>query len=78
MADYSEREYLSRKEAAAYLTQHWFPIAASTLATKAQDGSGPQYRLTAQNGGRALYRRADLDNWAQKAPQAPRQAARSA
>lgn len=53
---------LTRTAAAQYLTAIGLPIAATTLAKKAVDGSGPQFRI---GNGRALYETADLNEWAQ-------------
>ncbi len=52
---------LSRSEAAQFLTQNGLPIAATTLAKKAVDGSGPFFRI---GNGRALYEVEDLIAWA--------------
>jgi hypothetical protein len=64
-----DRAYLSRKEAAAYLTGKWFPIAPSTLNVKASKATGPFYRLM---GGAAVYTREDLDAWAKAQPRDPK------
>ncbi len=53
---------LTRTEAAQYLTTIGLPIAATTLAKKAVDGSGPPFRI---GNGRALYETTDLNEWAQ-------------
>ena len=52
---------LARTEAAAYLTSKGLKVAASSLAAKAVDGSGPRYRV---RGNRATYAIVDLDAWA--------------
>jgi hypothetical protein len=36
---------LRRRQAAIALTEHGYPTAPATLATKASRGSGPPYRL---------------------------------
>lgn len=53
--------YLSRREAAVYLTEHGFPCSAKTLAKYACQGGGPRY---AKYGLRVLYRPDDLLSWA--------------
>jgi hypothetical protein len=74
--------YLSRPEAAAYLSARGFPIAKATLQKYACIGGGPIYR---RFGNRTLYLAADLDTWATEklgpaktatyadAPRSPRQ-----
>jgi len=62
-------DLLTRTQAAAALTAAGFPTATATLATKATRGGGPLYRLF---GTRALYRRADLLDWAQSRTSPPR------
>jgi hypothetical protein len=57
----SER-WLSRKEAATYLTAMGYSISPRTLANYASDGSGPPYRLWL--GVRAQYDSTELVNWA--------------
>jgi hypothetical protein len=53
---------LNRQEAARYLTEAGLPIAATTLAKKAVNGSGPPFRI---GNGRALYDADDLLAWAE-------------
>jgi hypothetical protein len=53
---------LNRQEAARFLTEAGLPIAASTLAKKAVQGSGPPFRI---GNGRALYDTVDLREWAE-------------
>ena len=53
---------LSRRDAAATLTNAGFRTAPATLATRAVRGGGPPYR---RYGPRVLYRRGDLLTWAQ-------------
>lgn len=53
-------EYLSRKQAADFLTARGTAIAKTTLGKLASIGGGPKfYRF----GNRALYRREDLLAW---------------
>lgn len=52
---------LLRSEAAAYVSENWFPCSAKTLAKVAVVGGGPAFRKA---GRRPLYSSADLDNWA--------------
>ena len=54
---------LSRSGAAQFLSQQGLPIAATTLAKKAVQGSGPPYRVW---NGRATYESVDLLAWAEK------------
>jgi hypothetical protein len=60
---------LTRTQAAAALTAAGYPTAPATLATKACRGGGPLYRTYS---GRALYRWADLLDWAESRTSAPR------
>ena len=53
--------YLTRPEAADYLTQRGFPVAKATLQKYATVGGGPLYR---RFGARVLYHPDDLDAWA--------------
>jgi hypothetical protein len=53
---------LNRQDAARFLTQMGLPIAATTLAKKAVEGSGPPYAVW---NGRALYSVDDLLKWAE-------------
>jgi hypothetical protein len=62
------RQYLTRKEAAAYLTQTWFKVSAATLARYSSDGIGPPFRQVPGTDGHALYDRADLTTWAASFP----------
>lgn len=52
--------YLSRPEAASYLTERGLRISAGTLAKLACIGGGPEY---ARWGNRCVYTPADLDRW---------------
>ena len=56
----SEGDFLSRPEAADYCKQKFGSGSTKTLAKFASQGLGPAY---VKFGGRALYRRADLDAW---------------
>jgi hypothetical protein len=51
---------MTRREAAAYLTEIGCPTSEKTLAMKAWRGGGPLYSLV---GGRAIYAKVDLDEW---------------
>lgn len=53
--------FLTRPEAAEYLTRRGFPVAKATLQKYATVGGGPLYR---RFGARVLYQPADLDAWA--------------
>jgi len=53
--------HVNRREAAQFLTDRGFPIAAATLAKKAVTGGGPPYRLW---NGRATYDVEHLLAWA--------------
>jgi len=65
--DTPTRAYLSRKEAADYLSEVYFPISAMTLARYAAKGTGPIERMR-PGGSQALYLRDDLDTWAKHFP----------
>lgn len=54
-------QFLSRKEAARYLTEMGFPISWRTLANLVSRGGGPKFRLW---GDIAQYRPDDLERWA--------------
>jgi hypothetical protein len=60
---------LTRQEVAAALTAAGFPIAWTTLATKATRGGGPTFT---KFNGRVLYRWADALAWAKAQTTAPR------
>ena len=55
-------KYLSRKEAATYLSQEGFPTAMATLEKLASIGGGPAFR---KFGRRVIYDPADLLVWAE-------------
>jgi len=61
--------FLTRVEAARFLQQRGFPVAARTLATLVSRGGGPAYRRFGQ---RALYRTEDLLAWAESRCSPPR------
>jgi len=65
--DTPARAYLSRKEAADYLTENYFPISKYALARYAMDGTGPEAR-TRPGGGQCLYLKTELDTWANAFP----------
>jgi hypothetical protein len=56
-----QENFLRRKDAAAYLKEHFGFGTASTLAKAAVFGNGPVY---CKRGRIPLYRAADLDAWA--------------
>ena len=53
-------KYMSRREAAAALTEGGFPTAVATLEKLATIGGGPAYR---KFGRRVIYDRSDLMAW---------------
>jgi len=70
-----ETKLLSRREAASFLQNHGFPVAAKTLATLVSRGNGPTYR---RFGGRALYCAEDLLAWAEARCSPPRRSSAEA
>lgn len=62
-------EYLTRPEAADYLTARGLIVSKTTLQKFATAGGGPLYR---RFGNRTVYTVADLDAWADKKLSAPR------
>jgi len=52
--------YLSRADAAQYLTERGLPISKNTLQKYATTGGGPDYRRW---GNRAVYSPDDLNDW---------------
>lgn len=68
-------KYLTRREAAAYLTGRGLPIKWATLQKLASVGGGPIYR---RFGLHALYTEADLDAWAEAKLSGPRTSASEA
>jgi hypothetical protein len=63
------REYLTRAEAAAYLTERGLPISKNTLQKMACLGGGPPYQIF---GNKALHRPAELEEWAAAKLSAPK------
>jgi hypothetical protein len=57
------KEWMSRKEAAAYLSSIGTPLGRRTLDRLAIAGKGPPYKLVVN---RAVYNRGDLDGWASR------------
>ena len=57
----SEQYYLTRGEAADYLTSRGLRISKNTLQKMATLGGGPDYQVF---GNRAVYRPVALDSWA--------------
>ena len=57
------REFLTRKEAAQYITERYFRVTARTLAVYATNLEGPPYRIL---GGMARYSPAEIDAWVRK------------
>jgi hypothetical protein len=62
-------EYLTRAQAAAYLTQRGFLITKGSLQKMATVGGGPVYR---RFGIRTVYSPSDLDEWAESKLSPPR------
>lgn len=63
--------YLTRKEAAAYLSERGLLTAPGTLQKLAVTGGGPEYSIF---GNRALYKPEGLIEWALAKLKAPRHA----
>lgn len=61
-------KYLTRKEAAEYLSKTWFRISVSCLARYAVNGIGPAFRRLGLARGSTLYTKEDLDEWAAAIP----------
>lgn len=59
MGEKGSRKLLTRKEAAAYITENYFTISAKTLAAYSHH-AGPTYRIL---GGMAHYKKDDIDQW---------------
>jgi hypothetical protein len=55
------KPYLTRQEAASYLSDRGLIVSKNTLQKFATAGGGPQYAIF---GNRALYTPESLDNWA--------------
>ncbi|MCB1932758.1 MAG: helix-turn-helix domain-containing protein [Candidatus Accumulibacter sp.] len=65
-----EQTYINREEAALYLTaQCGLKVSKNTLQKWVTTGGGPVYR---KFGNRAVYRKQDLDTWAEAKLSAPR------
>jgi hypothetical protein len=64
-----EARYLSRAEAADYLTSHGLRTSKNTLQKWVTTGGGPAYR---RFGKLAVYLPQDLDAWAHEKLSAPR------
>lgn len=62
-------EYLTRPEAADYLTARGLRVTKATLQKWATTGGGPTYQIF---GNKALYTPPNLDAWAQEKLSAPR------
>src|SRR5688572_10605147 len=65
----SRETLLIRRQTAEALTAAGYPVAESTLATKAVRGGGPPYSVFS---GRALYRWGDALDWAESRMSSPR------
>ncbi len=63
------KRFLTRPEAADYLTNNGMPVAKNTLQKLACLGGGPIYVIF---GNKALYRPTDLDTWANAKLGSPR------
>ena len=64
------RDWLSRKEAAAYLSKQGYPISAGALANRAANnnkGKGPPFQRSGWKTVR--YHRDDLDAWRKRETQ---------
>lgn len=57
------RPFLTRVEAAEFLTENGYPVGKGTLQKIASTGGGPVYRIF---GNRALYAPGDLLDWAEQ------------
>ncbi len=68
MQEQTTKKFLTRVEAAEYLTQLGAPVAKTTLAKWATVGGGPAF---CKFGTRALYTPAALDAWVQARITAP-------
>jgi excisionase family DNA binding protein len=63
------KRYLTRQEAASYLSEHGLTVSKNTLQKFATTGGGPAYRIF---GNRALYTAETLHDWAEARLTAPR------
>jgi hypothetical protein len=67
--------YISRRDAAAFITGKGVPIAAATLTAKAGEGTGPKYCVINH---KALYTPEDCLEWiAQEAARTPQRQPRT-
>jgi hypothetical protein len=57
------KRYLTRQEAASYLSGRGLPVTKNTLQKFATVGGGPEYSIF---GNRALYLQETLDAWAEE------------
>lgn len=64
-----EKQFLSREEAAKYLSERGLKTAKGTLQKWVTTGGGPAYR---RFGKRAVYTIDDLNAWAKRKLSAPR------
>lgn len=64
-----EKRFLSREEAAQYLTERGLKTAKGTLQKWVTTGGGPAYR---RFGKRAVYLVEELNEWAERKLTAPR------
>ena len=56
------KRFLTRPEAASYLSERGLPVSKNTLQKFATTGSGPEYSIF---GNRALYTPENLEAWAE-------------
>lgn len=56
------KRYLTRQEAASYLSERGLLVSKNTLQKFATVGGGPEYSIF---GNRALYTHQNLDGWAE-------------
>lgn len=65
----NQKKFLTRPDAAAYLTECGIPTSKNTLQKWATTGGGPAYQIL---GNRALYTIPGLDEWVDGKLSAPR------
>lgn len=70
-----EKPFLTRAEAAEFLTSHGYRTTKGTLQKKASTGGGPEYEIYGRD---ALYRPKVLLGWAQARMTRPKVKANSA
>jgi hypothetical protein len=63
------KHYLTRQEAARYLSEHGLPVSKNTLQKFATIGGGPTYRIF---GNKSLYTAEALESWAEARLSIPR------